>query len=118
MTETVVLVFANPRVALSEIGEWLRPIGKVVSDGRVVTLERSGRRVHIVSVADPETDAIFEDWPSSLIPTGATAAFSLDYRDADLAYSAVCALASKAEVIVDNNYGVVASGADLDLDAL
>lgn len=118
MTETLVLVFTNPRVGLPDIGEWLRSIGDVVGDGKVVTLESSGRRVHIVGVADPELDAVFEDWPSSLIPNGPTAAFSLDYRDAGLAHSVVRALANNAEILIDNNYGVVMSGVDLDLNAL
>lgn len=110
-----------------------RPIGEVAKGDKVLardprqgspavrpwkTRTSTGAPIHIVNVADPELEAIFEEWPSLLIPSGATAAFSLDYRDADLAYSVVRTPANTAEVLVDNNYRVVVSGVDLDIDAL
>lgn len=116
--ETVVLVFQDSTVTLGRIAELLAPMGAVTSDGNLVSISVSGARGYLVSVSDPEAEGLFDEWPTTLCPVSAAAAFSLDYRDPAMVLEIVESLVRRFEILVDTNYGTVVPGDTLTIDML
>lgn len=118
MSETLVLVFPARRVTVDDVVAWLGRLGSVTIHGEVITAEISKKHVYLVESDDEEVDEIFSHWPTHMIPDPPTAVFSMDYRSAEVAVTAVRMLAMEAHLIVDTNYRSVVPAEQLTASLL